>query len=263
MFKRLALSALLICLAAASPAAAGTRIAGGAPAGAPAWMAAIVRPGAGPTSDRLACGGALISSRVVLTAAHCVTGAGPAGLQVVLGRTELDSTTGEQHAVVGVIQDPAYDSIFLSFDAALLLLDEPASVAPVALADGAVAPAGTHAVVRGWGVTREDGQPSSRIRQASLVVRSTRTCERRFGDYHDAAVMLCASAPDADPCSGDSGGPLTVTDAAGQERLVGLVSAGHGCRARRSITNFTRLAAPPIAQWIARRTAALETYGVR
>jgi trypsin len=248
MFKRLALFAVLTGLAAAPPASAGLRIAGGQPAVAPGWAAAIAHAGAGPLSARIACGGALVAPRAVVTAAHCVAGARPAQLDVVLGRAALDGPGGERPTVTAIAVHPHYDPAFLTHDVAVLTLGAPAGGAPVAL--GAAAQ-GTAATVRGWGMTREGGRPSPRLRAASMTIRGARTCKRRFGDYHDPASMVCATAPAADPCAGDSGGPLTVIDPAGAERLVGAVGGGHGCARRGSATNFSRLDA--VAGWIAQR----------
>ena len=91
----------LLALPSSSSAAytAQPRVVGGTEAAPDAhpWAAALVRHEreGGSTASRQFCGGALVASRVVLTGAHCVAQRTPSGIQVVLGRTDLDSTGGE------------------------------------------------------------------------------------------------------------------------------------------------------------------------
>lgn len=257
MLKSLVILVAVAALEITAPASATQRIAGGGVVAAPAWTAAILSTGGGAADERLVCGGALVAPRLVITAAHCVYGFRSAERRVVLGQSVLDGSAPE-HAVSAVSVHPGYDPAFLRNDVALLTLAAPVAELPVAAAG---ARPGVSAVVRGWGATATDGAPSAQLRAATLSVLPARRCERRYGDYHNRASMLCAAGQGVDPCAGDSGSPLTVAGPDGSERLVAVVSSGDGCGAGAGPTNLTRLTAPAVAAWLKRLTGASNRRG--
>ena len=88
------------------------------------WMVSLVSSGGGHF-----CGGTLVASRYVVTAAHCLEGSLPSELAVVLG--EHDTTvTGEGSlgelslAVAAIFSHENYDSFTLDNDISLLELAE-------------------------------------------------------------------------------------------------------------------------------------------
>jgi secreted trypsin-like serine protease len=225
---RSALIALFLAAAVAAPAFAADReprIVGGevAPSGAYPWMVWLTMGG------NQFCGGTLIASDTVLTAAHCTAGLTPDEMQVVVGREQLsDDSSGEVIDVVGYAEYPG------RVDAAILRLAEPAGIDPVGLTtpeEAALYAPGGDATAVGWGLRREYGtKPSDNLREVDVPIVSDRACERAYGhDVVKTSTEICAGAEGRDTCAGDSGGPLLVWDEAGTPLQVGITSFGHGC----------------------------------
>lgn len=77
------------------------------------------------------------------------------------------------------------------------------------------------------GLTSESGStlPAS-LRYVSVPVVSRATCRSEYGTSAITDNMFCAAASGKDSCSGDSGGPITITSTG---VLAGTVSWGQGC----------------------------------
>ena len=181
------------------------------------------------------CGGALVASDAVLTAAHCIVGESTDDVTAVIGRANLDSVTGESISAIEFIGHPDYDPESDEADIAVILLKTPATTAPIPWVQPdqlQLTEPGVDAVIMGWGTTIEDGNGVTDLRQATVPIVSREQANRPISyDGRVSETMLPAGvfAGGTDTCQGDSGGPLVVTDEAGQYHVGGITSWGRGC----------------------------------
>ncbi|KID93691.1 Peptidase S1/S6, chymotrypsin/Hap, partial [Metarhizium majus ARSEF 297] len=146
--------------ASAKPLRIDPRIVGGSEANQAAWpfIVSLQNP-----SGRHHCGGSLLSSSFVITAAHCTVGRIPSQIQVHAGSNDR---TDSQATVVGVARifiHPGYSQITLENDISILQLSQPversATIDYVELPERDEDPApSTKVMVSGWGAT-EDPRP--------------------------------------------------------------------------------------------------------
>ncbi|XP_074519883.1 factor VII-activating protease-like [Halichoeres trimaculatus] len=189
------------------------------------------------------CGGILLSSCWVLTAAHCISNT--YDYQVVLGGVNLNKQE-EMDQTIPVIQTITHEnyretSEALYNDIALLKLQvtdsshcakETRFVKAACLPEQNFPP-GKECVVSGWGAT-ENRSYSPQLLNARVFMISDRKCRTPeiYGSRLDDS-MLCAGVLQGgtDSCKGDSGGPL-VCEHDGTHYISGVVSWGFGCAQR-------------------------------
>ncbi|NXJ13602.1 HABP2 protein, partial [Odontophorus gujanensis] len=203
------------------------------------WMVSLQRKSS--RRARHFCGGVLIKSCWVLTAAHCVVHQAE-NLQVALGKKNLRKREHQEQIfdVEKVIIHNRYtekDGVPHN-DIALLKLKpvdgqcaiETKYVKTACLPDTEF-PVGTDCFISGWGET-EKGDMSQQLLDASVKLISQKKCNApRAYDQRLDESMFCAGnlqQPGTDSCHGDSGGPLTCVED-GFHYVYGIVSWGDQC----------------------------------
>ncbi|XP_015172120.1 PREDICTED: serine proteinase stubble [Polistes dominula] len=220
----------------------GARVVGGEDADANewCWQVALIN-----SLNQYLCGGALIGTQWVLTAAHCVTNIVRSGdaIYVRVGDHDLTRKYGSPGAqtlrVATTYIHHNHNSQTLDNDIALLKLYGQAElkdgVCLVCLpARGVSHTAGKRCTVTGYGYMGEAGPIPLRVREAEIPIVSDAECIRKVNAVTEKIFILPASSFCAggeqgnDACQGDGGGPLVCQDD-GFYELAGLVSWGFGC----------------------------------
>ncbi|KAK3880529.1 hypothetical protein Pcinc_014982 [Petrolisthes cinctipes] len=204
------------------------------------WQVALIN-----SLNQYLCGGALIGTQWVLTAAHCVTNIVRSGdaIYVRVGDHDLTTKFGSPGAqtlrVATTYIHHNHNSQTLDNDIALLKLYGHAELQEgVCLAclpaRGVNQVAGSRCTVTGYGYMGETGPIPLRVREAVVPVVSDNECVRKINAVTEKIFILPASSFCAggesghDACQGDGGGPL-VCSVDGYYELSGLVSWGFGC----------------------------------
>ncbi|XP_063076728.1 trypsin-1-like [Engraulis encrasicolus] len=241
-----AASVLLFCTSGVSAqldvcgqAPLNTKIVGGAdaPEGAWPWQASLHHTSFGGHF----CGGSLINSEWVLTAAHCFTSVTTSGLTIYLGRQSQEGSNANEVSVgvSEIINHADYNSNTQENDISLLRLASTVTftnyVRPVCLAaSGSTYDGGANVWVTGWG-TIGSGVPlpsPQTLQEVEVPVVSESSCSSKYSPQgiSISANMLCAGldAGGKDSCQGDSGGPLVAKNSTLWVQ-AGVVSFGIGC----------------------------------
>jgi len=209
------------------------RIVGGQPAAKNEypWQVAFIRTG----STRPFCGGTLISSNTVLTAAHCQTSVFL--FQVVLGEHDVTRSDGEQRVSPSQwISHPSYNSRNSDNDFAIVRLSQHVSfsntVMPACMPDTSKNYDNVPATVTGWGTLTSGGSQPNVLYEVDVNTQSNTQCAGPATTYSSNDItsnMICAANIGKDSCQGDSGGPLVTLENNRHYSLIGVVSWGYGC----------------------------------
>lgn len=187
------------------------------------------------------CGGSIISTTRVLTAAHCTVGYS-ANLMVIRAGSTYHGSGGYTREINRYVTHPYYNAITLNNDLSILHFTDPLntnllSISVIALpSTNNSAPIGSVSQVSGWGATCEGCGNSPTLRYVMIPIISNVDCNLAY-DGSITNGMLCAAYPDRDACQGDSGGPLVYDNV-----LEGIVSFGQGCARPNFPGVYTRVA---------------------
>ncbi|MFK3983751.1 trypsin-like serine protease [Micromonospora sp. NPDC050397] len=219
------------------PGGPSTNIVGGSPAapGEFPYFVSLQRK----TTGQAFCGGSLMSTTKVLTAAHCVDGGlNPASVRVSIGGVTIVPSSGIVRDISAITVHPGWSPSTSQNDVAILTLATPiVRTDPVVqwlrLARGnelgLVDPGDTSTVIGHgdicWGCTM-----SNQLLKVAVPIQSDATMSTAYGaDFHGPTMLGAGPlAGGKDSCQGDSGGPLVITSTP-QDIQIGNVSWGNGC----------------------------------
>ncbi len=224
------------------------------------YQVALVLAGYTNALDGQFCGGSLIDSSWVLTAAHCIRDTTqPGDIKVYAGSYQL-SQGGRLLGLTKIIRHEQYngDENHPVNDVALLQLAQPiAGLKTILLANTSkeqqLSSFTTNAIVSGWGDTMFGATGSDDLLFANVGIVQQSVCNDG-GHYNGLItdVMICAGSGGADSCQGDSGGPLIMQDQAGNWFQEGIVSWGEGCALPTRPGVYSRV--PKFIDWIKQNT---------
>ncbi|OAD62541.1 Chymotrypsin-1 [Eufriesea mexicana] len=223
------------------------------------------------------CGGSILNSRYILTAAHCVDGqTDPRKISVHVGTNQL-SSAGEAYGVEKIAEHREYNSIRLINDVALLRVDKDIAfnslVKAIPLATGSATYEGSSCVLSGWGTTvvsdmqlqsltgrsREEiygfklgGNSPNNLQYIDLIVEKQDACKKAQWRVQSSHICTLTKVGEG-ACHGDSGGPLVANG-----KQIGIVSFGSPCAIGKPDV-YTRVSS--FVSWISNQQKVLMSEG--
>ncbi|KAK0159122.1 hypothetical protein PV328_010045 [Microctonus aethiopoides] len=195
------------------------------------------------------CGGTIISSRFILTAAHCVSNINEhVPILVRLGSVRLDDEGDNVQEILinNIIPHPKYKRSQVYNDIALIKLSKSikwtTTVKPICLQTKALESIDINVnvslIVAGWGATDIDQDSSMHLMKSpSLKLVPRKDCGESYTGFRQLPrglddKVLCAIDADisrhADTCQGDSGGPFIMRMLT-EDIIIGITSFGQSC----------------------------------
>lgn len=216
------------------------------------WQASLQYDSYNDGSYYHMCGGTIISSFYIMTAAHCILSMDASAYRVVVGEYDLYEYDGsEQFSRVEMITvHPGWNGdLARGNDIALLRLANPVydngyvAIAELPYLDQML-PHGFTCYITGWGLMDYGGSIPNILQVALIPVVEHSMCSRP--DWWGSIAlktMVCAGGDGViSGCQGDSGGPLSCYTS-GAWRVHGVVSYGPSgmCNQVTKPTVFTRV----------------------
>ncbi|XP_017129832.1 serine protease SP24D [Drosophila elegans] len=193
------------------------------------------------------CGGSILSSNYVVTAAHCVKQGKnevPASQLTVHAGSLLLSSGGERIPVANVTVNPNYRGN--GYDVAVLRLHRSltlgSNIAAIELATDDP-PSDATVDISGWGSISQMGPLSNSLLFVQVKALARQTCQQKYLHQLPETTMCLLHPKDKGACYGDSGGPATY-----EGKLVGVASFVIGRCGRDAPDGYERIS--KLRTWI-------------
>lgn len=197
------------------------------------------------------CGGTMITSKCMLTAAHCSILKSPGHWEIHAGTSYIRSRGVVVRKVRKWMIPADFNFFTIDMDVAVVELDNPIQSKIVQPIDIDFNPLNENEeiIVTGWGL--KDEYPLAKLSNELQAVKVTLTpfddCVKAYTRHNNITEnMFCAIGDwGSDACQGDSGGP-----AIRQGKQVGIVSWGYRCGSKKYPGVYTKLSSAHIKDFL-------------
>ncbi|XP_065162205.1 chymotrypsin-2-like [Atheta coriaria] len=173
------------------------------------------------------CGATIITTRTLISAAHCKV-IDIDDMVAVVGTTRLDDEAADRYTVIDFITHPDYNQYGYRSDVAVIILDEDIEftnmVQPIRMTSRRVR-GDERLTSAGWGYTSFPGQAPNNLQWMNQNVVSAEECQEMEPGTNIIGKICALEMEGQGVCSGDSGGPLVDR----YQELVGVTSSGFRC----------------------------------